>query len=356
MLARLGAVLTATFLLLALPATPALAHGRGSDATNFSSRVLEAPELDGVTWQVYGGDEYLGVTNTSGTEITVLGYGDEPYLRVGPDGVFENANSPAAYLNDDRYGDLAPPPNADPAAEPDWVRVGDGDRYLWHDHRIHWMAATVPPMVAPAPGAEHVVYESWSVPFVAGDGETLQVRGDLRWVPSSSPWPWLLGALVLTLPALAGLRTKPASDDRWPGLARPAAAVLAVLAALNLVHLVDDLFAVPLPLPVVALAAAQTLVFILIAAFGARRAWQAHEGAFTALGVGSAALLVGQGLLYLGVLTTSQSASIFPEAVTRAVVALSIAQIVPIGIVAVIGTRRLLPPLDEETEPVAAPA
>jgi hypothetical protein len=334
-------------LALVLTAAPALAHGRGSDATNFVSQITAQPDVDGVEFEVFGADEYLSVTNTSDQEVVVLGYEDDPYLRVGPEGVFENRNSPAAYLNDDRFGNTTVPTSADPGAEPDWVRVGDGPRWLWHDHRMHWMAPTTPPMVTADPGSEHVVYEDWTVPVEIG-GERSDVVGDLRWLPGRSPWPWVLGALVLTLPALAGLRTQPVSDERWPGLARPAAVVLGALALLNIVHLVDDLIAVPLPIGVILLAASQTVLFILIASFGALRGWQAREGAFTAIGVGSAALLVGQGLLYLGVLTTSQTASVFPEAVTRAVVALSVVQVIPLGIVAIVGTRRLLPPLDEE--------
>lgn len=352
---RVFFLLVATIATLVLPATPAFAHGRGSDATNFSATIRSAPEVPGVSWEVYGNDEYLSVTNTSEREVIIEGYEGEPYLRVGPDGVFENRLSPAAYLNNERYGQVPVPPEADPRAAPDWVKVSDGDTWLWHDHRIHWMAFGVPPAVAEDPSTETVVYEEWVVP-VTVDGEPSAVTGQLRWVPPPSPWPWLAGALLVTLPALAGLRTQPVSDDRWPGLVRPAAVVLAVLAVLNLVHLADDLFAVPLPGWTIALATSQTLLFILIAGFGALRAWQAREGAFTALGVGASALLVGQGLLYLGVLTTSQTASILPTAVTKAVVALSLVQAIPLGIVTVVGTRRLLPPLeDDDADELARP-
>ena len=52
----------------------------------------------------------------------MLGYQDEPYLRVGPDGVFENRRSPAVYLNANRRGSTAVPRSADPDAEPDWTQ------------------------------------------------------------------------------------------------------------------------------------------------------------------------------------------------------------------------------------------
>jgi hypothetical protein len=352
---RLFVLLIGTIAALVLPAAPALAHGRGSDATNFNATVRAAPDVPGLSFRVYGSDEYLAVTNTSGQEVVVHGYEDEPYLRIGPDGVFENRRSPAAYLNAERYGQVPLPADADSTAEPDWVRVSGGDTWLWHDHRIHWMSLEPPAAVLADPGSPHVVYPEWSVPVSVG-GQEGAVTGDLRWVPAPSPWPWLAAGLVATLPALAGLRTQPVGDDRWPGLVRPAAVVLGILAVANLVHLADDLLAVPLPLPTILLAAGQTALFLLIAAFGALRAWQGREGAFTALGVGASALLVGQGLLYLGVLTTSQTASIFPDAVTKGVVALSLAQALPLGIVTVLGTRRLLPPLeDDEDDPVAIP-
>jgi len=332
--------------LLAVLAAPAAAHGRGSDATNFLSRILSAPDVPGLEWRVYGGDELLGLTNTSGQEVMVPGYNDEPYLRIGPDGVFRNLNSPATYLNQDRYADVDAPPRADADAPPDWERISEGNRHLWHDHRIHYMAAVLPPAITAEPDRVHDVFgKPWVVPFQIG-GQRLEVTGDLRWIPGGSPWPWLLAGLAVTLPALAGLRTAP-GDERWPGLARPAAAVVGVLALANVFHLVDDLTAVPLPLTTTLLNAVQTALFIVMAAMGAVRGWQARDGAFTAIGVGSAALLIGQGLLYLSVLTTSQNASVFPEAVTRLVVAASIAQIVPVGAVAVLGTRRLLPDYED---------
>jgi hypothetical protein len=165
--------------------------------------------------------------------------------------------------------------------------------------------------------------------------------------------------LVLALPALLGLRTKPevapgdpetAPPRRWPGLARPAALVLGVVVLLNVTHLLDDLLAMPLPWGTRGLAAAQTALFLAIGGFGAVRAWQAGEGAFTALGVGSVAVLVGQGLLYWDVLSVSQIASLFPDLLARVTVGASIAQVLPLGLVAVLGTRRLLPPLPEEDD------
>jgi hypothetical protein len=369
-----GAALTLTLGLAVLvlvlgAADPALAHGRGSDATNMRSSILEDPGLPGVTWRVYGGDELLEVTNTSDTEILVLGYElpePQPYLRVGPDGVFTNANSEATYINQQRQGLVDVPSGLD-ASDVDWVKVSDGNAYAWHDHRMHYMGLGVPPAVTDQ-SVETVVVPRWEVFVRYGDAEHV-VAGDLVWIPPSSGVPWLLLGLVLAAPALLGLRTKPFHDpaqvdpelhvgppvdpdqpNRWPGLARPAALVLGAIVALNVTHLIDDLFAMPVTPGTRALAAAQTVLFLAIGAFGTSRAWQGGDGAFTALGVGSGAVLVGQGLLYWAVLSVSQITSLFPDLLARITVGVSIAQALPIGIVAVIGTRRLLPPLPEDPE------
>jgi hypothetical protein len=322
-------------------AGPAAAHGRGSDATNYRSQVTSQPDVPGVSWQVYGSDEFLSVTNTSDRELTVLGYEGEPYLRVGPEGVFENRASAATYQNTDRYANVGElPPDVGANEEPRWQQVSDANRYLWHDHRAHWMSQNLPPSVTD-PNTETVV-QQWEVPFTI-DGRERTVEGELRWIPTPSAAVWLAAALLLTAPALLGLRRlRSSSDDGWVmPLARPAAVVLGAVALLNLTHLVDDLFAVPLPGPTKALAAAQTALFIGIGAFGALRGWQGRDGAFTALGVGAGAILIGQGVLYGSVLTTSQAATLFPEVAARLVVALSIVQALPVGAVAVLGNRRL---------------
>nr|MBA2529183.1 hypothetical protein [Euzebyales bacterium] len=351
--ARAVTVLVTAGLLVASLAGPAAAHGRGSDATNYRSTVTRQPELPGVSWRMYGGDEYLSVTNTSDVELVVQGYAEEPYLRVGPDGVFVNRASPATYQNADRYGESpVPEEGVDASLPPRWAKVSGGGSYAWHDHRVHWMSRNLPPQVTD-PGRTTLVNE-WTVPFSVGR-RAYTVSGTLEWVPAPSPLPWLAVAVVVTLPALLGLRSGGKGDWRHR-LARPAAAVLGVVALVNLTHLVDDLFAVPLPAATKALAAAQTAMFIAIALFGALRGWQGRDGSFTALGVGAGALLVGQGLLYVSVLGTSQSASVFPDALARTAVALSLVQAVTVGAVAVAGNRRLAAEAaPAEPDPEAAP-
>ncbi|HUG83275.1 MAG TPA: hypothetical protein VMM13_01855 [Euzebya sp.] len=347
-LERLLALTVLSVLLTGVMATPALAHGRGSDASNFLSTITDHPDVARVEFAIINSDEYLQVTNDSDVEVAIPGYQGEPYLRIGPDGVFRNRSSQATYINEDRFGQTTIPTDIDPDGRPDWEQLSSGNRYAWHDHRIHWMAQTQPPAVQTDPDATHVV-TTWTVPFTVGE-DAHELAGHLTWIPGGNPWAWLIPALlVVSLPvAYALLRTRPDHEaGEWRGLSTPAGVALLVLAVANVIHLVDDLFATPIPLSQTAVAAIQTAFFIAIAMFGAVRAIQGREGAFTALGVGAGAVFIGQGLLYVSVLSASQTASLFPGALTRAVIALSLAQILPLGIAAVVGTRTLLPEWDD---------
>lgn len=335
-----AALLTAvTLTLLTATAAPALAHGGGTDATNYTSRITDAPPIEGVQWRVYGGDELLWVENRSGAELTVYGPQDEPYLRIGPDGVWENRNSAATARNQARIEQGAAPESVDARGPAEWVQVSDHPRFAWQDPRIHYRGAGLHPRVTDRGERTHLM--DWTVPFRLA-GEDLQLAGQLEWVPGPSPWPSLAVGLALTLPALAGLRTQPVGG-RWPGLARPAAVVLGALVAANVVFLVDDLLALPLPLGSHLGAAAQTALFCALGVFGAWRGWQARDGAFIALGVGAGALFVGRGLLLWPLLGAAQVPTVLPEVVPRLVAGLNIMQIVPLGIVAFVGTRRLGP-------------
>lgn len=348
-------------LLLALAATvvsaaPALAHGRGSDASNFLSEITDDGGVPGLSWRVVNSDEYLQLDNDTESEVLIPGYTGEPYLRIGPDGVFENQNSPAAYLNDSRFGEEIVPPNL--GDEPRWAQLSTGSDWAWHDHRIHWMAQADPPQVATDPDAEHLVNEGWSVAFTI-DGDAHQVVGDLRWIPGDNPLVWLLPALlVVSIPVLLGLRSAPdRAAGSWHGLSRPAGITLLALALANIANLIDDIVATPLPLSQLNWwAPLQTVFFIAVAVFGAWRAIQGEEGAFTALGVGAGAVFMGQGVLYLSVLSSSQTASVFPGWLTRSIVAASLAQIIPMAVAVVMGNRALLPEYDDGVDELAVEA
>ncbi|MGC5022868.1 hypothetical protein [Micromonospora sp. DT47] len=216
-LRRAGLVLTAVLAALLALATPAYAHGADApDGTDYRAEVTGVtPARPGLTVRVVEAGARLEVVNRTGRDVEVIGYSGEPYLRVGPGGTFENTRSPATYLNRTLAGDTALPPEADPAADPQWRRISDETRVRWHDQRIQWRESGPPAQVAADPSREHRVRD-WVVPVRDGAGP-LEIRGTLDWVPPPDAYPWwvaaALGALVIgaagLLPAgsAAGVRS-----------------------------------------------------------------------------------------------------------------------------------------------------
>lgn len=134
--ARLLVVALATLAGLA-PAGPASAHvGGGVAGSDFDGRVTAvAPALPGVTVRVLQFGDDLELVNSGRTEVEVPGYDAEPYLRIGPDGVWRNERSPATYINLDRHGRVTLPAGVDSHADPTWVRLSTQPQYVWDDHR-----------------------------------------------------------------------------------------------------------------------------------------------------------------------------------------------------------------------------
>ncbi|MEU8191790.1 hypothetical protein AB0C00_31620, partial [Micromonospora carbonacea] len=191
--ARLVGVLAGLAAVLAT-ATPAAAHGGESpDGTDYRAEVTGvAPARPGLTARVVEGGARLELVNRTGRPIEVIGYTGEPYLRVGPDGVYENSRSPATYLNRTLAGDTALPARADPAAAPDWRRVGDGPTARWHDRRARWQESAPPAAVRADPTREQRVRD-WAVPLRDGV-EPVEIRGTLDWVPPPDAYPWEWGS------------------------------------------------------------------------------------------------------------------------------------------------------------------
>ncbi len=189
------------------------AHGIGGvRPSNYETRVLSVrPAVRGIHVSAVDLGNRLELRNTSDADVTVVGYDDEPYLRVGPRGVFENRRSPAVYLNRTRNGTAsAPVPKiADPEATPEWHKLSDGTTARWHDHRAHWMGSGEAPVVQTDPASPHLV-QRFEVQLRRSAG-TISVRGDVRWVPGPSPWPWIAAAVVLALTIVALSRSRFAS-------------------------------------------------------------------------------------------------------------------------------------------------
>ncbi|TNH30566.1 hypothetical protein FHG89_06720 [Micromonospora orduensis] len=196
LLARAGLVATAACAATLLTAAPAAAHGADApNGTDYRTRATGVtPARPGLEVRVVEAGARLELTNRTGRPIEVLGYSGEPYLRIGPDGMYENSRSPATYLNRTLAGDTALPADADPAAPASWRRIADGDTARWHDQRALWQESAPPAAVRAAPEREHRVRD-WSVPLRDGT-DPLRIDGTLDWVPPPDAYTWWAVTIV----------------------------------------------------------------------------------------------------------------------------------------------------------------
>jgi hypothetical protein len=220
-LANTAAVVTIWLVATLGLAAPASAHSvSGVGATNWQTTLTSiSPARAGLTVKVVENGSRLELVNR-GPEIVVSGYEGEPYLRVGPKGVFINSRSPAAYLNCSRSG-CSVPASADAQAAPHWEQFSTGQTVLWHDHRIHWMGKSLPPDVARDPGSRHV-QARWTVTMSQGP-TVITAAGDYTWIPGTTAFPWLVVAA-----AFAGVALVVAHTRSWRSLAVATAVVTSV--------------------------------------------------------------------------------------------------------------------------------
>ncbi len=200
LLTRAGLLLAGTVTTLLATAAPAAAHGADApNGTDYRAEVTAVtPARPELRVRLVEAGARLELTNTGSEPVEVIGYSGEPYLRIGPDGVFENTRSPATYLNRTIAGDTVLPAEVDPAAAPQWRRVDGGTTARWHDQRALWREPGPPARVRVAPDREHRVRD-WVVPLRAADGP-VEIRGTLDWVPPPDAYTWWV---AVTLGALA---------------------------------------------------------------------------------------------------------------------------------------------------------
>ena len=129
-----------------------------------------------------GGDDRFQLTNRSKETVLVQGYDKEPYARITPDGtVAVNHNSPAFYLNTDRYGAVTVPKTASAQATPDWQVLDKTGVFEWHDHRMHYMSRDVPPIVKDK--TQRTKIFDYDIPIKIGATQG-QILGTLWWAPA----------------------------------------------------------------------------------------------------------------------------------------------------------------------------
>jgi hypothetical protein len=224
MRSKLTLLFSVTAALLAVPA--AFAHEPGEKSLpGYESKVLSVtPALAGLKVAVVEGDDELELRNGTGKTIVIYGYNHEPYLRFGPGGIFENRHSPAAYLNEDRFGKTKIPAGVSAKAQPKWLKVGSGSTYSWHDHRIHWMSPIPPPSVQKDKGKTAHIFD-WKVEANAA-GKPIAIAGTLDYVPpadsgTSTAVKALIAAgagLVLAAVAFVALRLRRRPATTAPSL------------------------------------------------------------------------------------------------------------------------------------------
>jgi hypothetical protein len=201
--------------LAALIAAPAaVPHGGVTYYRSTPQRIV--PALGDIFVEVRGGDDQLWLDNETGKSLVVLGYEGEPYLRFEGSGVFRNRNSPATYLNKDRYARVTLPKDIGAKLAPDWEKIETGHTFAWHDHRTHWMSKIGPKPVREAPEKPYHVND-WTVPLRV-DGKPYRLLGSLDYLGvnprSGSGFPLKLlligifGALGITAAILSVIQRR----------------------------------------------------------------------------------------------------------------------------------------------------
>ncbi|GAA2571546.1 hypothetical protein GCM10010435_52380 [Winogradskya consettensis] len=198
---------------LLAPAGPAFAHGGDApDATSYRTDVSGLSErIPALTVRAVEAGARLELVNNTGKTVEILGYQDEPYLEVRPDGVYQNVNSPATYTNATLDGDSPVPSNADPTAPPQWQKVSGEPTVRWHDQRTHWLSPGLPPQAQADPSRAHKLRD-WTVPLRQG-AHTFTVNGTLTWEPPPAAWLWWAAAVALA----AGITALALRSARWVG-------------------------------------------------------------------------------------------------------------------------------------------
>jgi hypothetical protein len=219
----LGAALLAAVVLA--PAQPVFAHGgNGGRSSDYRIEVTGFEgDPAGITVHPVELGNRMELIRTTAKEVQILGYEGEPYLRLDSTGVFENINSPAHYLNLDRFARTKIPATATAKAAPNWVKLSTGTSIRWHDHRTHWMDTVPPPVVRANPGVERVIFPENHVDLVV-DGKPVTAIVKVTWLPPPPRLVWLMITSVAACILLAAFVLVPSVRRFAP----PVAAVAAV--------------------------------------------------------------------------------------------------------------------------------
>ena len=168
-----------------------VAHADPAQPTDYSTEIVGVePVTPSIAVGVIGGDSFIELTVERGTDVVVLGYWGEPYLRFNSDGtVEENQRSPTVAENESRYGGSSETNPADADAESQWAKVASDGSYAWHDHRAHWMS------LDPPPGERGDEVLTGVIPLEV-NGSDVKVSVAVTWEQVPSRVPMVAGAII----------------------------------------------------------------------------------------------------------------------------------------------------------------
>ena len=153
--------------------------GHGLFRTTFDDPVeiedLELRLFDGLVPAIF-------VRNRTDEVLHVPGRAGEPFLRVGPRGVFGNKKSPDFYASGSQTV-RAVPKGADPLAKPRWVRLSANPSWHWLEYRARLPAAAYQ---RTSLGTEPKTVLLWTTPLRLGERE-FDLAGHVEWRPPSVP-------------------------------------------------------------------------------------------------------------------------------------------------------------------------
>ncbi len=176
------------------------------------------PRVPNVTFQVLNYDSYIQLLDQHGHVVTIDGYENEPYARILKDGTVQvNERSPATYLDENRYAEVTVPASANAKARPQWKTVDDSGTFIWHDHRMHYMATSTPPQVTDK-GRKTKIFD-YKIPLQV-DGRKGAIDGTLFWVggANTSKTPFIVVGIAIVLGggALVLIARRRRGDDDGP--------------------------------------------------------------------------------------------------------------------------------------------
>ena len=146
---------------------------------HFSTQLDNTPEADGLEIRMFDGlVPGMLARNTTDEILRIPGRQGEPFLEIGPKGVFGNERSPDFYVSGGQTVRRVPA-IADPTAPPRWERLSSEPVWSWLEYRARLPARSH--QRADLGTARHTVL-SWSTPVTLGD-EPFEIEGHVEWIP-----------------------------------------------------------------------------------------------------------------------------------------------------------------------------